>query len=151
MTGTASQRSFPRAPLLGVAALVGLALAAAAAGSLTGAAKPPRDGVPQVVRDLRFADRADGGVAVSDAGTGRVIDQLAPATNGFVRATVRGLVSERKREAMGPEKPFRLTAWQDGRLTLDDPATGRRVELEAFGPSNEAAFARFLTVQAAAR
>ncbi len=30
-------------------------------------------------------------------------------------------------------QPFHLSAWRDGRLTLDDPATGRHVELEAFG------------------
>ncbi len=37
---------------------------------------------------------------------------------------------------MGAETPFRLTRWSDGRLSLDDPATDRHVDLEAFGPTN---------------
>ena len=40
--------------------------------------------------------------------------------------------------------PFRLTRYADGRLALDDPSTGAHVELRAFGPTNEAAFARLL-------
>jgi putative photosynthetic complex assembly protein len=149
MTETRATPSFPRAPLLGAAAVIGLSIAVAAIGRLTGAAIPPPDGAAVVARDLRFADQIDGGVAVIDADRDRRITTLAPTTNGFVRATVRGLVSERKREGQGPEKPFRLTAWQDDRLTLDDPATGRRVELEAFGHTNEAAFAQLLTIQPA--
>ncbi len=42
--------------------------------------------------------------------------------------------------------PFRLSAWSDGRLTLEDPATGRAVDLEAFGPTNEATFVRLLPI-----
>ena len=32
-------------------------------------------------------------------------------------------------------------------LTLDDPATGERVDLDSFGPTNVAEFARFLAMQ----
>ena len=34
----------------------------------------------------------------------------------------------------------------DGRLTLADPATGARIDLEAFGPTNAGVFARLLTL-----
>ena len=34
------------------------------------------------------------------------------------------------------------------RLTLEDPTTGRKVEMEAFGITNEEAFARLLTAKA---
>ena len=30
-------------------------------------------------------------------------------------------------------------------MTLDDPATGRRIDIKAFGPSQTEAFARLLT------
>ncbi|MFY7781768.1 MAG: photosynthetic complex assembly protein PuhC, partial [Tagaea sp.] len=43
-----------------------------------------------------------------------------------------------------PETPFRLSMWRDGSLVLDDPATGRRVDLRAFGATNRDAFARLL-------
>ena len=39
---------------------------------------------------------------------------------------------------------FRLTRWADGRLSIEDPTTRESYELEAFGSTNEAVFARFL-------
>ena len=38
-----------------------------------------------------------------------------------------------------------MTGYADGRLTLDDPATKRHIELEAFGSTNALAFAKILT------
>jgi hypothetical protein len=35
--------------------------------------------------------------------------------------------------------------WNDGRLTLDDPVSGRRLDLEAFGRDNAGAYAALLT------
>jgi hypothetical protein len=34
--------------------------------------------------------------------------------------------------------------WKDGQLSLKDPATGREIELGAFGASNRAQFAGLL-------
>ena len=51
----------------------------------------------------------------------------------------------RKSEGVGPQDPFRLSAWSDGRLTLDDPATARHIELQAFGSTNTEVFAQLLT------
>lgn len=107
-----------------------------------------RDGVVPVAvaqRELHFTDRADGGVAITEAQTGRAIGTLEPGEGGFVRGTVRGLVRERRREDIGTVIPFRLTAWQSGQLTLEDQATGRRLDLTGFGQTNAAAFARLLT------
>jgi len=36
-------------------------------------------------------------------------------------------------------------------LTLVDPGTGRRVDLESFGPTNAAVFARLMQIPAATR
>jgi hypothetical protein len=43
--------------------------------------------------------------------------------------------------------PFELIARVDGRVTLFDPSTGQRVDLESFGPTNTGEFARFLAMQ----
>jgi putative photosynthetic complex assembly protein len=61
-----------------------------------------------------------------------------------MRASVRGLAQERKRLGIGDAAPFVLTRWSDGRLSLADKAIKRRIELEAFGATNEAAFAALL-------
>ena len=79
-----------------------------------------------------------------DARSGALLDTVAPGTNGFLRSTMRGLVRERKRQGLGPETPFELLGRADGRLTLVDPGTGRRVDLESFGPTNSAVFAALI-------
>ncbi len=99
---------------------------------------------PPISVDLRFADRADGGVDVFRAADGTPVAVLAPGTEGFMRATLRGLARERKREDLGSETPFRLSAWTDGGVSLEDPATGRTLDLRAFGPTQVEAFARLL-------
>lgn len=146
-TSAPDGRAFPRGPLLGAAALIAIALASAAAGrhlGVTGTA--PDEAAAVSVRSLRFEDRPDGGVTILDASDGRQVDVAAAGTNGFLRATLRGLARERRLRGVtaGAEAPFRVSAWADGRVTLDDPATGRRLELAAFGQTNEAAFARLL-------
>jgi putative photosynthetic complex assembly protein len=136
---------FPRAPLLGAAVLVATALLAVGAARLAGVAPERPDGQPSLSRDLRFADRSDGGVTVLDA-SGQLLEVLPPGSNNFLRATLRGLARERRAEgAPGDASPFRLSAWPQGGLTLEDLATGRQVQLAAFGPANVQAFGRLLT------
>ena len=72
---------------------------------------------------------------------------MAPETNGFLRGTMRGLARERKRLGVSPAIPFDLIGRADGRLTLVDPGTGRRVDLESFGPENAAVFAALMTAR----
>ena len=148
-----SSQPFPRGALVGAAALIGLSLVVAAASRLDGLqmGQPPTGETAVASRDLRFVDRADGAVVVSEAADGRVVDVLAPGTNGFARALLRGLARERRREEIGREPPFRLTRWADGRLSLADVATGQEITLQAFGPTNANAFAQLLTAPVAAR
>lgn len=135
----------PRVPLVAGAALVLASLALVAFVRLTGVgvAHYP-DAAAVEVRELRFEDRADGGIRVVDARDGAQVDVLT-GPNGFVRGTLRGFARDRKRQGVGPEVPLRLVGRADGRLTLEDPATGRRVDLESFGPTNAAAFAHLMT------
>jgi putative photosynthetic complex assembly protein len=137
---------FPRRALLAVAALIGfslIAVTAARIGGLPTSQVPPSPEVLGV--DLRFEDRADGAVLVQEGETGATVATLAPGTNGFVRGVLRSLVRERRAHATGEATPFRLARHADGRLTLADLATGRVIELNAFGADNLAAFAALLT------
>ncbi|MDE1923078.1 MAG: phosphonate-binding protein [Gammaproteobacteria bacterium] len=135
----------PRGALLGAGILVLTTLVLVAAARLAGY-RPDRPAPSAVVSriDLRFADRANGAIAIYSADGGRLLDTLAPGTNGFVRGVLRGLALVRDEEHIGVSPPFRLTRWADGRLSLDDPSTGRHVDLEAFGPTNSGAFAGIL-------
>ena len=137
---------FPRGALFGPAAIMTLAIVAAGTARLTGiGTSHVPAGAPVESRDLRFADRADGAVVITEAGTGRVVDVASPGTNGFLRSTLRGLARDRKQREIGAEAPFRLTRWADGRLSLQDEATGRSIDLGAFGPTNAAVFAHLMT------
>jgi putative photosynthetic complex assembly protein len=140
---------FPR-PILAVAGtVVALSIATAAVGRLTGAANSAPAGVPVMTRALVFRDQPDGGVSVFDAAHSTTpIAVIAPESNGFLRATMRGLARQRLRQDAGRDIPFRLSGYADGRLILEDPTTGRRVEMEAFGITNEEVFARLLVAKA---
>ena len=144
-----SKPPFPRGILIAAGATIALSIATAAVGRLTGAADSRPTAAAVASRDLLFQDEPNGGVAVFDArNTSKPIEIVAPETNGFLRATMRGLARQRIRQDADRDVPFRLTGWADGRLTLEDPTTGRKVEMEAFGITNEEAFARLLTAKA---
>ena len=135
----------PNLPLAAMASLVLVTLVAVAGVRLAGiSAQQQPDASTVSLRQLRFEDRSDGGIAVRDATTGAVLDTVAPGTNGFLRSTMRGLVRERKRQHLGPDLPFELHARADGRLTLIDPGTQRRIDLESFGATNMAVFAQLV-------
>jgi putative photosynthetic complex assembly protein len=141
---------FPRSTLISAGTVIALSIVVAAVGRVTGAANSEPTGAPVIQRNLLFSDLPNGGVSVFDASDpSSPIDVIAPETNGFLRATMRGLARQRLRQSEGTATPFRLTEWPDGRLTLEDPVTGRRVEMEAFGITNETVFARLLTARAA--
>jgi putative photosynthetic complex assembly protein len=145
-------RPLPRPILAGAAALVAFALAATSIGRITGVGRleMPQERVVETLA-LRFEDRDDGAVLVRDAQDGRTVYTVAPGTNGFIRATVRGLVQERKRSGIGAETPFTLTHWSDGTISLEDSTIGRRVALDAFGPTNAEAFAQIFAARSALR
>ena len=100
-------------------------------------------------RDLRFTDRADGAVVIADV-KGGVAEVIAPGQQtGFIRGVMRGLARERRAHGIGDGPPFKLTLWRDGELTLTDSATGRAIEMTAFGSTNRAAFAALLDAKGA--
>lgn len=102
-------------------------------------------------RTLRFFDEPDGTVRIEDGATGEVLARHGMGEGGFIRATVRSLVHQRRIRNIGPETAFTLTEWQNGNLTLSDPATGRSVEVSSFGPDNRAVYQTLLPRKEAIR
>ncbi len=149
---TAPITGFPRAPLIAVGALIVASLLAVSAVRFTGVgALRVADAPAREVREFRFEDRPDGSIVVLDASGQQLIDTVAPGTNGFLRGTMRGLARERMRQGLSPQLPFRMVGRADGALTLEDPGTGRRVDLGSFGPTNAAVFANIMVSHGATR
>ncbi len=96
---------------------------------------------------LEFEDLQDGGVAIRQSQTHRLLYKVEPGTNGFIRGTIRGLARERLRSGIGPDHPFILTHWNNGSISLLDDTTGRRIDLDAFGVTNAQAFAQLFAAQ----
>lgn len=125
-----------------LAAVLLAALAAAGSGHWLAPAPAAAESPALGVRALRFVDLADGGIDVIDARLNRRVAAIEPGRDGFVRSTMRGLARERRRLGLNDEQPFELRQEGNGRLVLHDPASGRRIELQAFGATNAGAFAR---------
>jgi putative photosynthetic complex assembly protein len=97
-----------------------------------------------VMRTLRFFDEADGTVRVEDGASAEVLGRFGQGEGGFIRASVRSLVHQRRIRSEGAEVAFELIAWDNGELTLSDPVTGKTVEVSAFGGVNRKVFADLL-------
>lgn len=132
-------------PLQALGLLLLISLLGVLAVRSLGISPQQREDAPTLsLRQLRFEDLADGGIAVRDARSGALLETVAPGSNGFLRSAMRGLVRERKRQQMDASQAFELHSRADGRLTLLDPATQRRIDLESFGSANLAVFARLV-------
>lgn len=145
-----TETAFPRGPLIAVGTLLLVTLAAVGAARLQGVTGRVPDAPTVSLRELRFEDRPDGSIAVIDARDGQLV-QRVEGESGFVRGTLRGLARERQRQGQGPQQPFHLIHRADGRLTLTDPVTGARVDLESFGPTNAVTFARWVDTTGSTR
>lgn len=141
---TATNNVLPRGVLIAIGVVLCATLVSVAAVRLSGSDIKEPDQAAMAVRELRFEDRPDGSVVVIDAHTKNVIHTMT-GENGFFRGALRSLARERRRAGLGSEQPFQLIGRADGRLTLVDPATGQRIDLESFGPTNAAVFNRFMT------
>lgn len=95
-------------------------------------------------RALRFEDAPDGGIVVRDAANDAVALTLPPGTNGFVRGSLRALAGKRRQAALPASAPFLLTAWDDGRVTIEDPLTTMRIAVSSFGPTQVRSFVALL-------
>jgi putative photosynthetic complex assembly protein len=146
---TTPSDDMPRGPLLAIAALLLLVVLSVTGVRLSGVSIHEPDAQAVAVRELRFEDRPDGSIAVLDARSGAQVESIQ-GEGGFVRGALRALARERRKHGLGAETPFELIGRADGRLTLNDPATGMRIDLESFGPANASAFVRLMTAPPAA-
>jgi putative photosynthetic complex assembly protein len=135
--------TFPRWLLMCGGGLIAFSLISVGLVRLTGNGPDQRPAPATQDRQLRFEDRPDGSIAITDARSGEQVSSVQ-GEQGFVRGALRALARERKARGLGPEQPFQLMLRTDGGLTLYDPATAQRVDLEAFGPTNADHFARLL-------
>ncbi|MDP3872524.1 MAG: photosynthetic complex assembly protein PuhC [Methyloversatilis sp.] len=140
-----SHHPLSRGPLIAIGAMLLVVLLAVTTVRLSGMNISVPDAAAVAIRDLRFEDRADGSIAVIDARSGAELESIV-GEQGFIRGTLRGLARERKRQGIGADVAFQLVGRADGRLTLIDPATNRRVDLDSFGPTNAGAFVKLLDV-----
>ena len=138
-------KGFPRAALMAVGVVIVAVMVGVAVVRFTGVgAVHVADAAAVEVREFRFEDRPDGSIVVLDASGRQVIETVAAGTNGFLRGTMRGLARERMRQGISPQLPFRMIGRADGKLTLEDQGTGRRVDLGSFGPTNANVFAQIM-------
>lgn len=138
--------TFPRWVLWATGLLLVFTLGAVALIRITGNGPDQLAAATLDERLLRFEDRPGGGVAVIDGETGKLLT-VVTGEQGFFRGALRALARDRIARKIGSEQPFKLIARTDGRLTLFDPASGQRIDLESFGPTNAATFLPFLTMQ----
>ena len=86
-------------------------------------------------KNLHFEDGEHGEIVVIDAATRQQV-AVFEGEQGFLRGTLRALVRERKKRAIGADEAFELSSHADGQMVLRDPATGEAIHLASFGPSN---------------
>jgi putative photosynthetic complex assembly protein len=132
-----------RGPLWIIAAVMVFALAATALARLTGHGPPVSHAQALAQRALVFTDLPDGSIGVTDAASGAVLEPLQ-GEQGFVRGVLRALARERRLTDPSSRVAFELSATADGRLVLNDPVTNQQIDLQAFGATNAAVFARLL-------
>lgn len=142
---TKGNAGVPRGALIlaGSFALTVIALAAVARLSNKGTLGEQSNATMVASRALVFSDRPDGGIGVYDAQHQQQLDAVS-GTGGFVRGAMRALARQRRLANVGPEVPFYLVKWSDGRLTLDDSSTRNHLELYAYGSENLASFEKLL-------
>jgi len=138
--------SFPRWVLLCGGGVILFSLLSVGLVRITGNGPDQKPAPSAFERPLRFEDRPDGSIAVIDGRTGGLISSVK-GEQGFLRGALRALARERKTRGVGSEIPFQLMARTDGGLTLYDPVTSQRVDLESFGPTNAGTFLPLLTAE----
>lgn len=111
----------------------------------------PQSGRALQTLDLRAEPQLGGRLAIVDARSGDVLRMFEAGEDGFMRTSLRILAQQRRGAAQDAGIPFRLTRWEDGSLSLLDPITGIRYELDAFGPDNSGAYASLLDLAQQAR
>jgi putative photosynthetic complex assembly protein len=86
---------------------------------------------------------------VSGSGEERFVHEVPSGEGGFIRGVLRSLARARNAQGIGSDHPFVLKQQATGTLLLEDPETGQRIDLQAFGPTNIGSFRTILEHAAA--
>jgi len=137
-----------RLPRMALLSIVALSVVVVVFGRTTGIGLQ-EPSVPPLVetRSLIFNDADEGSIAVVDAETGKDVSLYGSGEGNFIRTALRALAYSRRLDGIGPEEPFVLGRADDGRLVLYDPATDKRIGLDAFGDDNRDEFAALLPME----
>lgn len=95
-----------------------------------------------VEKKIHVYDHLNGAIKITDT-SGQVLT-IIENNGAFARVVFRTLAKERIMVGVGPEKPFILTARQDGILSISDPITNSNIDINAFGESNMKLFSELL-------
>jgi putative photosynthetic complex assembly protein len=88
---------------------------------------------------MTIAGRGNHVTIVED--TGRV---LLDGPGGFISVVLDGLERARLVARVEGNPPVTITQYENGRVSLTDPASGWQVELSSFGPGNVGTFLKML-------
>ena len=147
MSEARAQTHTPTPFLLMVALIVLAALLTVGTARWWQDAATPSLGAPRIMMVLQFSADSSGNLTVRKFPDGEVVETLSPDDGGFVRTMVRVIRRDLGAGANVDAMPFQLSAWQDGRMSLVDTATGRSVDLRAFGPTQAGVFLRWINAE----
>lgn len=135
----------PRIVARGLVALVVFAFLAVMLGRATntGLVMTPQATAVEA-RALLFTNVAGGELAITDSVSGQHVALLSADGDGFIRGVLRGLSRGRAVTRTTGDDVYVLTRYDDGRLSIADPVSGERFDLNSFGTDNLNAFARLL-------
>jgi putative photosynthetic complex assembly protein len=134
----------PKGLLIAMAALALSSLAIVSFAVLTGRAPTGQPVEAAILEERLIVLEGHGAKAVTVRDiSGRLLVDLDHG--GFVTVIQNGLERARTVQRVAQDKPVRLIAYANGRLTILDPETGWSAELGAFGSDNRAAFERLMS------
>lgn len=144
MAQARTARTSSTLPAAVAAGLVVAALLVVSAARIQGYSPVQELGAAEVLqsRMIRFDSDAQR-VAVVDAETGVVLAETAQ--EGFISGVLRGLKRMRQTEQAGMAEAYRLERMSNGQIRLIDTVTGVSLDLAAYGQTNAAVFAQFLS------
>jgi putative photosynthetic complex assembly protein len=96
---------------------------------------------------LKFEDGSNGSVMVHEvtsSGLERLVHEVPSGEGGFIRGVLRSLARARNAQGISRDLPFVLKQQASGTLLLEDPETGQRIDLQAFGTTNIDSFRAIL-------
>ena len=97
---------------------------------------------PVVSERLLVIEGRSNAITVSDAESGTLVLDLS--NGGFISVVNDGLERARLVSRIDGNPPVKLTLYENGRLSLTDPATGWRTEISSFGQGNIAVWLNLL-------